>query len=328
MNAGADAVVGRQPYRLRDGLAVAPQLLSIEAFTDKANVRRLTSYSIMGKHYVPQEYLRGFSTDQKRTAVWMFDKVTRRWSNPAISKIAQERDYFEPEIESRLNTLVEIPGNGALSELRRGNMLDAEAVSALLNYIAVMMMRVPGKRRYALSLVPGVIDDVVEEVARELRALAPDAPHPLVDSLLAEVDRFSEKLRAEMPAQMRQQIDNPWPSERVVKGIHSMCWRLVTVPADTPLITSDNPAFYFSAYGIGSPESELTFPINPSLALLGSRRGQAGQVFLVRGKRSIAKEINRRIAVGAERFIFCDRRLPWVPVIATKTQPDLNRIVW
>jgi len=38
MNAGADAVVGRPVVEAWDGLAAAPQLLLIEAFTAEAHV--------------------------------------------------------------------------------------------------------------------------------------------------------------------------------------------------------------------------------------------------------------------------------------------------
>lgn len=282
----------------------------------------------MGKHYVPQEYLRGFSSDPDRTAVWMFDKLTETWSNPAIKRIAQQRDYFAPEVETRLTQLVEFPGNGALNVLRSGELPDEAGGGALLSYIAVMMMRVPRKRRQSLSLVPGSIDQVVDRTKQELLELATPETERRVASLLLELDRIAARLHADLPEQMKAHIDNPWPSEQVLKGIHSMCWRLVTVPADAPLITSDNPAFYFSAYGIGSPESEMTFPISPSLVLLGSRQGPEGQVSRLLGKRPIAKEVNRRMAVGAERFVFCHRRLPWVSAIAKRTEPDLNRILW
>ena len=282
----------------------------------------------MGKHYVPQEYLRGFSADASQTIVWMFDKQSRKWKDAAIRRVAQQPGYFTEEVEARLNEMVEGPGHQALRALRSGQMLDNRMGGDLLSYIAVMMMRVPKKRRQALSFVPGTIDRVVSRTKDELIGLRSAETELRVAELLAEVDRIEERVREEIPEEIMDQIVSPWPSTKVLEGVHSMCWRLVTVPASSPLITSDSPAFYFSAYGIGSAESELTFPISPQLALLGSRQGPPGEVIVRSEKRPIAKEITRRIAVGAERFIFAARPYSWVEKIALRSEPDLNRIAW
>lgn len=282
----------------------------------------------MGKHYVPQEYLRGFSADASQSIVWMFDKQTGRWQEAAISKVAQQRGYFSDDVEAQLNELVEGPGHLALRVLRSGKMPDSDMGGDLLSYIAVMMMRVPKRRRHALSIVPGSIDRVISRTREELSSLRSADTETRVAELLQELNRVEPLVRAEVSPEIRSQIESPWPSKKILAGVHSMCWRLVTVPESSPLITCDNPAFYFSVYGIGSVESELTFPISPQLALMGSRQGPAGEVIVLREKRPIAKEITRRIAVGAERFIFAPRPFSWVPKIALRSETDLNRIQW
>jgi hypothetical protein len=80
----------------------------------------------MGKHYVPQEYLRGFASSPERTHVWMFNKATSAWSHPAISKAAQKPDYYSPEAERDLHVMVERPANVALKVLRSGGTMDSE----------------------------------------------------------------------------------------------------------------------------------------------------------------------------------------------------------
>ncbi len=75
----------------------------------------------MGKHYVPQEYLRGFATPDDPDQIWMFDKATKQWSRAAIDKVAQQRDYFTPEVEARLTAEVENPANISLKKLRGDN---------------------------------------------------------------------------------------------------------------------------------------------------------------------------------------------------------------
>ena len=111
----------------------------------------------MGHHYVPQEYLRGFSHPSSLGALWQFDKKQQRFStdSASISKIAQERSFYSQNTESMLNELVEIPGNHVLRKLRSGNLslTDAERLS-LSVYIATLVKRVPDCRDRAKSMAP------------------------------------------------------------------------------------------------------------------------------------------------------------------------------
>jgi hypothetical protein len=282
----------------------------------------------MGKHYVPQEFLRAFASDSARKMVWVFDKQTRQWSNAAIAKVAQSPNYFSPEVEDRLTNLVENPGNVALSALRRGEFPSAEQGGDLLSYIAVMLTRVPRKRLHATGIVPGVIDSVIARTKAEILAERTTDTEARVVELLAEVDRIEARYRKEAVSILREEIEDPWPTEKVLRGIHAMCWRIVEVPAESELLSSDNPAFFFSGYGIGSPESEVSFPLSPTLALMGSRQGPPGEALKVKAKRPLAKEINRRMIVGATRLVFAAKPHSWVKTVSTRSQTDLNRIQW
>ena len=44
----------------------------------------------MGKHYVPQKYLRGFSDPKDPSAIWMYDKKAARFTHASVEKVAQE----------------------------------------------------------------------------------------------------------------------------------------------------------------------------------------------------------------------------------------------
>lgn len=282
----------------------------------------------MGKHYVPQQYLRAFANDSARKLIWVFDKQTGRWSNAAIAKVAQSPHYFSQEVEDRLTNLVENPGNDALSALRRGEVPTATQGGDLLSYIAVMMTRVPRKRMHARGIVPAVVDSVIARTKAEIQSLRVADTEARVVELLAEVDRIETTYRKEAQSILRDEIEDPFPTEKVFHGIHTMSWRIVEVPPSSRLVTSDNPAFFFSAYGIGSPESELTFPVSPTLALMGSRQGLAGEVLQVRARRQLAKEINRRMIVGATRLVFATSPHSWIKTVSSRDQSDLNRIQW
>lgn len=282
----------------------------------------------MGKHYVPQRYLQGFSSPEDTRQIWMYDKKAQSWAFAAIKRVAQEKDYYPPEIEARLKRLVEDTGNEALGRLRNRDRLTADEQKALINYIGVMMMRVPRKRRLGYERVPSVLDNTMKNVREEIEELATDLSPGRLSELLAQIDEIQGKYENELPNEVRQQIHSPWPSEKMLAALHNMCWRIVPAPALSLFITTDNPAFYFDAYGVGTRYSEVTFPVSSDLALLGSHQGPPGTLIVVQPKSTLIKEINRRLASGAERFVFSKHRAQWIETISNRRNPYLRRIVW
>jgi hypothetical protein len=149
-----------------------------------------------------------------------------------------------------------------------------------------------------------------------------------VSAALNLLDRLEAQYAITPPGTVEEQINSPWPSEKIAGAIGSMTWRLVTIPRDHFLITSDNPAYFFESLGLGNDDSELAFPISPALALMGSRQGRPQTVIEVTAKPVLVKEINRRLASGAERFVFAHKNASWIKAIATKRNASLNRIQW
>lgn len=282
----------------------------------------------MGKHYVPQKYLKGFAVPEDENLVWMYDKQGRKWARPAIKHVAQQRGYFPEDVERRLTKEIETPGNAVLDRLRAGGRLDRNDRALLENYVAVMMMRVPRKRRKGLENLPSVRDSTINNVRQGIIASAHQTDPQVISDLLSELDRLAKLYATQIPESVKDQIDSPWPSERILDAIRRMTWRFVPAPNSVFFVTSDNPAYFFDAYGVGSPKSELTFPISSTLALLGSHRGEPHATSATRVRTAIAKEVNRRIISGAERFIFTPHRADWIDVVANKTHTYLSRIEW
>src|SRR5436190_96500 len=71
----------------------------------------------MGKHYVPRQHLRRFAIDGRTETVWMYDKNMKKWSDAAISKVAQEPDFHSQNVEDALAGVVEKPGNKCIDKL-------------------------------------------------------------------------------------------------------------------------------------------------------------------------------------------------------------------
>ncbi len=282
----------------------------------------------MGKHYVPQEYLRGFASDSEARFIWMFDKETQAWVEPAIKTVAQQRAYYSAETEERLAREVETPGHQALNTIRKGGSITSGEREAFALYLAVLIMRVPRKRRQAAELAPRVLAGRMTETTQDLSELRTAENATRIDAIVQELERIEARYREELPATIREVIESPWPSALVLSAVQTMNWRVVAAPNGQFFITSDTPAHYFDSLGLGTDDAELTVPLSRYLVLLGSNQGSPGGLTRVTGKPALVKEVNRRIAFGAERFVFTPRREDWVQTIALRTRPNLSRIVW
>jgi hypothetical protein len=286
----------------------------------------------MGHHYVPQHYLKGFASEAHPELVWMFDKKSREFRQVPIRVAAQKPSFYDADIETALNKLVEIPAQPALTKLQQQRAISPDERRRVAIYMATMMMRVPRRRRKAHELIPSVLADTVEQLRDELRALGQrdGVDQEVIAARLADIDQAESKLLSEPPVNVLRDIRSPWPSGRLLEAVFGMVWRVARVPEATTLrfLTSDNPAYFFESFGVGSPDSELTFALNSQVVLLGSWKGPPGGLLWVEARSQLVKEVNRRLAVGAERFIFCREPADWVGVLASKTEPQLSRIAW
>jgi len=285
----------------------------------------------MGSHYIPQKYLRGFTDSVCPNALWQFDKKTLSFSKQRVSiaKIAQQRSFYNAETEKSLNELVERPGNSVLEKLRSGNIsLAAKEKVHLSVYIATMIKRVPYHRAKGEALVPEVLKKVTSDLRKEICELQDTGKisPPLANKYLADTDNVEAKYESQIPSNVLKQIRSPWPSENIIKAVYEMHWRFVHGQDNEHFLTSDNPAFFFDCYGLGTDNSEFTFPISRKLAIFGSwtpvSRGSG-----VISRNQFVKEANRRLIDKASRFVYSCDKFEWIRTFAMK-EPYLSRIEW
>ncbi len=283
----------------------------------------------MGHHYVPQQYLRGFEIAEATGLIWAYDKVEKQLRKVPIRAAAQEAGYYDPDTERRLNEEVEGPAQGAFNKLRLRQQLTAQDRLALSAYVAVMTKRVPAHRRRALGMAPSVVEQVLNEFHARIEewAQSPTADQALVAQRRIEMVRARERLTAETPEEVLGEVRSPWPNNTIVEAINAMNWRLLEAPPDNPFLTSDNPAFYFSSDGLAQPTSELTFPLFHDLALLGSWQGPQHGLAMLFPRPALVREVNRRVASSAERFVFCSKDKDWLATLSNK-RPRLHRVRW
>jgi hypothetical protein len=284
----------------------------------------------MGHHYVPQHHLRNFQDVHQAGLIWMFDKDSGQSCLASITKVAQEAGFYEPEIEVSLNEMVEKPANPVMDRLLRREVITPEEKSSLALYIAVMLKRVPYRRQQASTLVPQVLDDTVIEIRDWLRSLIRHAEidQVVVHERLTQVDAIYDKYKREPPPEVIRQIRAPWPTAEMVELVKGMTWRVMESSGPNFFMTCDNPAFFFSAYGLKNPEAEVCFPLSTRFALHCCWQKADADIVFLDAPQSIVREVNRRLASTTLRFAFYHERVEWVHEILSKESPYLSRIVW
>jgi hypothetical protein len=286
----------------------------------------------MGYHYIPQKYLRGFTGPTCPDALWQFDKKMHRYSERPvpISKIAQRRSFYDSQTEKLLNDQVEVPGNRVLDKLRSGNLsLKDEERRHLSVYIATMLKRVPFHRAKARALAPSVLRNIASELREQIGeyVAAGQLSAETATKRLAEVDGAEAKYTVEMPDEVRDQVNSPWPTGEMIDLVYHMSWRFIIADGYQYFVVTDNPAFFFECYGLGTKDSELTFPISAALALFGCWT-PVGQSITTRNGTQFVKEANRRLISAAFRFVYSREKTNWICKVASKAQPRLSRIRW
>jgi hypothetical protein len=283
----------------------------------------------MGHHYVPQKYLRGFAETENKDAIWMYDKKLRKFTNPGIKSVAQEAGFYSDEVEQQLNELVEKPANRVLDKLRNQDRISEIERVHLAVYIAIMPKRVPKRRIKAFSILPEVFEKTINEVRAEIQEWGRTTQNKdLFERRLLETEIAEQSFRKKTPESIVEQIRKPWASKQIISLVCAMPWRIVRSTRSDFFLTSDNPAYFFEAYGIGNPKSELTFPISTDLALFASWQGEQNSISYVQARPALIREANRRLISGAERFIFSHRQEDWIAKISDNPKPYLSRIQW
>ena len=278
---------------------------------------------------MPISYLRRFTSKKEGSRLWVFDKGSELFFPTSPEKVAREYGFYSDEDEKKLSEVVESPVSPILDKLCRFEHLDKKERGLLAYYLAVFLMRVPKRRTRALANAPEVIDRTVDRVVHKIHQLTDKhlLDNHLAMQRIAEAEEARDKLNNQLPEEVIEHIRSPWPSKRLEQAVFNMKWRFARTDGPVFFLTTDNPVFFFEAYGLGRREAELSFPISSRLALFASNSMHEDGLF-VESRQSLVKEINRRLASSATRFICYHQEAPWIKAIALKKTPYLSRISW
>ncbi|PHV05871.1 hypothetical protein CSQ96_17440 [Janthinobacterium sp. BJB412] len=277
----------------------------------------------MGNHFVPQYYLKGF---ESQGGIWVHGRQSKRSFVTQVRVIANENRLYSEEIEAHFNIKIEIPANEAFRKLRERAPITGPERAALAKYILVLWKRVPKARERALLKIPEVAHELGIQMQSELDSFAELMPHleTEVASLKARVETAVDAHKASpSPSIWYESIDfetDHLPNDALL----SMNW-VFLYHDELQFLTSDNPVFFFEFEGIGSPTSELTFPISSSLSLWATRAPGVKGGF-VKATNAAVKEINRRTAFNSNQWVYSQRNERWILPFVTKNEWSLTRL--
>jgi hypothetical protein len=290
----------------------------------------------MGHHYNPQRLLRNFQIPSQPGSIWQHDKCRDKPVCAAIKKVAQERDFYDPETEKLLNTQVEIPGGDAIDRILDKQPLTMKEQMDLAIHIGTMLQRTPAHRIWAAEISKDIIPKAIDIVREHGRtyihqfAAANQRSEDWVKTWLEQMERSIEKLGGKPCEEAIEKMNDPFPSFTIVTALLSMTWRIVETAGPQLFLTSDNPAVYirYEGYGLGGKEAEIVMSISPRIALHGSRNDCHPNFSRVKAHQKIVREINKRIVSQATRFVFTHDKAPWLSKLLARDDLGVMRIGW
>ena len=285
----------------------------------------------MGYHFVPQQYLRCFAAGGKSDFIWLHDKETGDTRLASISKVAQSKEFYAPKTEGILAREVETPANAVIRKLIANSAISVPERFQLTYYIGTMLKRVPYRRRKAWDMYPDVLDDTIATVRKQIEELAREMPGvdpEVVAHRLAELEEVRGRYEQEPPHEIDHQIREPWPSVGMLDAIFRMTWRITISKGPEYFMTTDNPAFFFTCYGLASEESELCLPLSSTHALHGCWQTADSKMLFMNCSQGVVREINRHLASLAERLAFYHEQASWIHELFRTKIECLSVIKW
>ena len=289
----------------------------------------------MRNHYVSKFYLSFFKCLPQRgkePLLWVYDKEQPEPRLESVRKAAVEVDLYALQLDNQKNT--ELESILATLECRvkpvferwhqkgeRAGRCDIELVA---EFLALQYLRVPR----SMNLVK---EGVEASVIRWMNSLRdhPERLRALWDRMTQEanipegltLESIHRSLQNDNGDERPRVVLKRWAalclsihqSPEIASFLVSMNWRLMRTTEEMNFITSDCPVCPFVIEGhsakFGSlwdhPSVEVTFPLSPQVCLVLFRDSS----FLgTLSNGADVREVNRRIAVMAERFVFASEK--------------------
>lgn len=292
-------------------------------------------------HYVPESYLSGFTLSEKKNdKLWVIDQysATIRESTPKneahkryFYKVAVVEGGDEFGIEKALS---EFEGKSipVLKDLIHNKRIPTnEDYDYLINYIALQIVRTPTFRKNFEESLSNVYDQL-GKITLQMLVQSEEVFDKHIDDLikrkphLKEEEFDYEKIRRGIEnITIKADIEQNYHIKHALRMIDNLLphlgkrnWSvLLPPPKKQYFITSDNPVVLAWSYaqnfnrpiGYGLDGTDIIFPINKNIALLGRFEFLPAQINL--SKIDLAK-INNMIANYSDRYLYsCENEVVW-----------------
>ena len=289
-------------------------------------------------HFLPRFYLAGFTLSHDRDGdLWALSvKDARQWKGKP-GTLGHEKDFYrveevegiaaeavedlfakvESDVAPALRTVVEqqaLPDRGTRD------------FDLLINFVALMATRVPRLR--------SVLNEFMGSIAKHIAQLTVASPHAFRSAVESAREGGADILEEPDYEAMREfilgehyrvEVDRSWLIGQIFQSIDillpllgSRQWSLLIIDEDDcDFVTSDNPvavswsepqppSFLGPAFGLR--RTDVTFPLNRRLAMLGRFEGRP---MALRSDRRMTATVNYRTSSNAERFV-CSAREEFV----------------
>lgn len=281
----------------------------------------------MGKHYIPQFYLKGFANT--RGNIWQLDKKAESSKEIPIPRVAQSADYFSEDTEQYLSLQIEQQGNAVLQTIREFLLPQATEKYLFAKYLVTLRRRVPKSRETMVEKIPSIAQEHKELSKFVLNSRLHNEPEKRekIEEKRTEINNAIERVQKEKGYQdqvYERYIAEEETLERMSEIVSRMTWFLLFRNNEPFYLTCDNPFFYHKRLGLCNPLSELTIPISKNIGLFAFPF--SGPDRYIEANAKTVKEINRRTVHFSTRFIFSEQKETWVLPYIRKGQCRFENI--
>jgi len=283
----------------------------------------------MGDHYLPQFYLKGFSQSEGKR-IWVYDKKENRKYPTQVRSTANETGFYSTEsgsteVEQYLANSIENPANPVLAKIRNRKKITQQEKHLLSDYMVTMMKRVPQSKEIQKRRAPIVAEKVQAELSARFSAMYADrnGGDELVQKLEIESKKTLDRYVDDFPKDVWLKTIAPEMTPRLVHCFRTMTWVFLVSDDGPSFLTCDDPVCFFRGMGIGKPQSEVTFPVSSDVALWLTWRQDLLEGYFV-PPRFALKEVNRRVAKNATRFLYHAIDEEWILPFARKGKWTLH----
>lgn len=277
----------------------------------------------MGYHYLPKYYLKGFSNNGR--SIWMYEKGTDTRIQSQIKTVANITDFYSDEIEQFMADKIEAPANTVIDKIRNKEKVNNEDKKIFSDYISVMWKRVPDAVIRVFDKLPNVSEKLKQRIEQEFTG---HDVSPYVEDLKNDLQKAIDDVAKDSQKDIWQSGIPPEQTPKMISALNAMEWEYFYIDKEMneSFLTCDNPVFYFKSLGIGNNDSEITFPISTEVTLFATWRKRSSNDY-IKASKQVIREINRRTAQNATRYVFHSRNEYWINSFINKGHWELNRII-